>query len=60
MGGKLTEVQKSIFRFGLIGLQKSLQRSLVKYTQEAKPEFVAITQKELAKVAGCLSIVDEL
>lgn len=60
MAGKLSDVQKSIFRSALIGLQKSLQRSSVKYTQEAKPEFVAITQKELAKVAGCLAIVDEL
>lgn len=57
---KLSPEQKSILRASLMGLQKSYQRSAVKYTQEAKPDFVAIVQKELAKVAGLLAIVEEL
>lgn len=57
---KLSPEQKSIVRSALIGLQKSHQRQAVKYTQESKPEFVAIIQKELAKVAGLLAVVEEM
>lgn len=60
MAARLSPEQKSLMRSALIGLQKSHQRQAVKYTQEAKPEFVAIVQKELAKVAGLLAIVEEL
>lgn len=57
---KLSPEQKSIVRSALIGLQKSHQRQSVKYSQEGKPEFVAIIQKELSKLAGVLSLVEEL
>lgn len=57
---KLSPEQKSLVRTALIGMQKSYQRQAVKYTQEGKPEFVAIVQKELAKVAGLLAVVEEL
>lgn len=60
MAIKLGAEQKLILKQALVGLQKSMQRTSVKYSQENKPEFVAMVQKELAKIAGVLAVVDEL
>lgn len=57
---KLTDEQKRIITAGLITLQKSYQRALHKFVAETKPEMGAAMQKELAKVAGTLAVIDRL
>lgn len=60
MAGKLTADQKRTVRASLIGLRASYTRTRVKYAAEAKVEFVAMVDKELAKVAEVLMMVEEL